>query len=176
MENHFYHELIEPYIKGLSNLDSLIVKGERHARVSKFDVSNILNYRLAPDMHNFITQVQYVCFTALESVEALTGKKAPSLPYDEKDVKDLRMSIKKTLDYVRKIRPEHFEGAEGKYVESFLLSNEEIGSRAYIHLAALPNFYFHLTTAYNILRHNGVLIGKDDYLGKLPARPIKKKK
>lgn len=176
MKNHFYDELIPAYIKGLTNLLALIAKAEKHAKREKFDFGNILNARLAPDMHNFIAQVQYAYFTVLESVGTLSGKTPPKFAYREKSAIDLKNSIKRMIAYLRGVKPQHFEDAAKKHIETFLAPEKEMNSQTYIRLAALPNFYFHLTTAYDILRHNGVQIGKSNYIGKLPTKQIKRRK
>lgn len=166
----YYRELIPAYKQGLMVLSTLVTKADRHARKEKFPVENLLNARLAPDMLTLIGQVQYAYFTIIESLEHMSGRKPPEMGYDEKNVADLQKSIKKVLSYAKRIKPKDFERSKESVVETYLDPGKRISKGTYVHLAALPNFYFHLATAYDILRHNGVRIGKDDYIGKLPRR------
>ena len=165
---HLFNELVPSYIRGLTVLNTLIEKAEQHAKREKFPVENLLVARLAPDMHTFIQQVQYAYFTVIESMEHLTSRTPPQMNYSETSAKDLKDSLKKVLTYLGKIQSKDFKEEENGTVESYLSPGKKLPIFVYVRFASLPNFYFHLTTAYDILRHNGVRIGKDDYIGKLP--------
>lgn len=166
MDSSLYENTISRYIRGLTNLLALMNKGEKYAQ-KKFDTGIILQARLAPDMYNFTQQVQYAYFMALESATLLTGRTMPSeFKYDEKTMDQLVTSVKKTIIFLRSIKPRELE-RRPKQVVSFLAPKKKINTAFYINHLATPNFFFHIVTAYDILRHLGVPLTKDDYLGSL---------
>ncbi len=162
-----YEVTIPQFSKMLLNLNVILDKAAKHAEAKKFEVDILLNSRLAPDQFNLIRQVQIACDTAKLAASRLTGKDAPVHEDNEKTLSDLRARIQQTVSYLNNFTAKDFEGAEekritqprweGKYLLGFEFANQH----------ALPNLYFHITTAYAILRHNGVDVGKKDYLGEM---------
>jgi uncharacterized protein len=165
------YQLTNPqFIKMLTNLNKLIDKAAAYAEAKKFDVEILLNSRLAPDQFNFIRQVQIACDTAKLSAARLTGKEAPVWEDQEKTLIEVKARIEKTIAYLKEFSPSDFEGAEGRTVTQPRWEGKYLSTTEYVLEHALPNIYFHITTAYSILRHNGVDVGKKDYLGELPFK------
>jgi len=156
---------IPVFVRYLSNLADIIEKGEGYAAEKKLDVTILLNGKLAPDMYNFIKQVQYAYFMALEAAVKLSGRPMPKFTYDEKTLHDLQASLKRVIAFLKKIEPEEFSAVDEKQIETYLDTKKHYSAAHYVTLLALPNFFFHVTTAYDILRHLGVSLGKRDYLG-----------
>ena len=151
----------------LGNLSAILDKAQAHCDARKIDPLVLTGFRLFPDMFPFSRQVQIACDTAKGAVARLAGVEIPRHEDVEKTLQDLKARIAKTLDFVQSLKAERIEGTEEKEIVLQMRS----GERRYVGLQyllghALPNFYFHVTTAYNILRHNGVELGKQDYLGK----------
>ena len=134
-----------------------------------FDVNILLQSRLAPDQFPFVRQVQSASDAAKGLAPRLNGQTPPSLPDSEQTMEELKARIDKTIEILKAIKPEEIEGKEDYMgvVLPFMLDKKLNGFSYAIELV-VPNFYFHLITAYAILRHNGVDIGKSDYIGSLP--------
>lgn len=150
----------------LGNLSHLLDKGQAHAEARKFDASALLQYRLAPDMLPFTRQVLIACDAAKNGVARLSGVEAPKFEDNEASFADLKVRIQKTLDYIATVPAERLDGTEEKEI-TFPVGREAtrtMKGEAYLKHWMLPNFFFHVTTAYAILRHNGVELGKADYL------------
>ncbi|MFJ4110212.1 DUF1993 family protein [Pseudomonas sp. NPDC089758] len=158
---------ITQFIKMLDTLSRLLDKAQRHAEENGFEAEVLLNARLAPDMLPLSSQVQMVCGTAMLASSVLTGKSAPVSDNAESTVQDLKALIEKTITYVSSMKESDFLGWEDRIVAPPGWSGAFLG-KDYFHQHAVPNFYFHMVTAYAILRHEGVRIGKMDYIGKLP--------
>ncbi len=165
-----YKMTVPLFTKTLNNLSLLLDKAAQHAEAKKFDVEVLLNSRLAPDQFAFIRQVQIACDTAKLCVSRLTGKEAPSHADTEKTLPELKARIKDTVQYLNSVSANDFNGAEEKHITTPRWENKYLLGSDYVTHHAIPNIYFHVTTAYSILRHNGVEIGKKDYLGDLPFR------
>ncbi|MGE0615924.1 MAG: DUF1993 family protein [Bacteriovoracia bacterium] len=166
-----YYELTVPqYTKMLRNLNAILSKGALYAETKKFDTEVLMNARLAPDQFNFIRQVQITCDTAKLSCSRLTGKEAPSHDDKEKTLAELKARIESTISYLNSLTAADFQGAEERKVSQPRWEGKWLNGAEYLTQHAIPNFYFHLTTAYSILRHNGVDVGKKDYLGEMPFR------
>jgi hypothetical protein len=161
----FYENAISIYTKELSNLLQLIDKGGVWAKKNKMSEQKLLDQRLRPDMYNFCQQVQYSYFMALDASVGLTGKVAPKLAYDETSLKELKISVKKTITFLKSIKPKDLKQAARRQIPLFYDQKKKFSASKYLELVGIPNFFFHYTTAYDILRHIGVPIGKDDYLG-----------
>lgn len=166
-----YYDLTVPqFIKTLGNLTSLLDKSAQYADHKKFDVEILLNSRLAPDQFNFIRQVQIACDTAKLCVSRLTGKEAPSHPDTEKTLPELKARIESVISYLNSLKPSDFAEAASRTVTHQRWEGQHLTGHDYLIQHAIPNVYFHVTTAYSILRHNGVDIGKKDFLGALPFK------
>jgi len=157
---------VPAFVRMLGNLLTWLDKAEAHAQAKKFDPSVYLASRLAPDMLPFLRQVQIACDSAKFGVARLAGVEAPKFEDDEATFAELRERVRKTVDYVQSVPAAQIDGTEDKDVTvprrdgSMTLKGEP-----YLKHWVLPNFYFHLTTAYALLRHNGVDLGKVDFLG-----------
>lgn len=156
------------FVRMLDNLGHWLDKAEAHAKARKFDTSVYLNARLAPDMLPFTKQIQIACDAAKFGVARLAGVEAPKFEDNEKDFADLRERIRKTIAYVQSVPASQIDGSEDRDVvvprrDSSMTMKGEV----YLKHFTLPNFFFHVTTAYALLRQNGVELGKMDYLGPL---------
>jgi hypothetical protein len=160
-----YEISVPQFIKLLGNLDKWFDKAEAHAQAKKFDTAVYLTSRLAPDQFPLVKQVQIATDAAKFGVSRLTGKEAPSFGDDETTLAQLRERIQKAIAYLKTVTPADFEGAATRVVTrpdgSKLLGQDQLVEHA------IPTFYFHVVTTYAILRHNGVDLGKRDYLGAL---------
>jgi hypothetical protein len=165
------YEITVPFfVKALRNLSHILDKGAQLAEAKKFEMEILLNSRLAPDQFNLIRQVQIACDTAKLAVARVTGKEAPAFEDNEKSLQELKARIEKTIHYLNEISPEDFNGAENKRVSHPRWEGKWLTGTEFIHHHAIPNLYFHITTAYSILRHNGADLGKKDYLGEMPFK------
>jgi hypothetical protein len=154
----------------LKNLDAILDKAAHYAEAKKFDSQVFLQARLAPDQFAFVRQVQIACDTAKNGVARITGKDAPVHEDNEQSLAELKARIAKTLSYLQTVSAADFEGAESRRVTQPRWAGKTLSAKEYALEHVLPNLYFHVTTAYAILRHNGVDVGKKDYLGPLPYR------
>jgi hypothetical protein len=157
---------IDIFTNALTNLSALLEKGAAYAAAKKFDSSVLVSSRLAPDMLPLVKQVQIACDVSKNSAARLAGTEPPRFEDNEKTIEELRARIAKTLDYLKSIPASALEGSEDRDIK--VPAGErtlEFKGLAFVQRWALPNVFFHVTTAYNILRHNGVDIGKRDYLG-----------
>lgn len=163
-----YYVAIQQFVRTLKNLDAIMGKAQAYAEARKFDVNNFCTARLFPDMLPFPAQVRIACDTAKGAAANLAGVEAPRHEDNEKTFAELRERIGKCLAFIESVKPEQFEkttpttkvklpNASGKfmYAEDYLFSRQ------------IPNFFFHVTTAYNILRQGGVEVGKMDFYGAL---------
>jgi hypothetical protein len=150
----------------LNNLSALLDKAQAHCEVRKIDPLVLTSYRLYPDMLPFTRQVTIACDNAKGAVARLAGVEIPKHEDVEKTFEELKARIAKTLAFVQSIKPEQIDGSEEKDIVLKLRAREvPYKGMQYLLGFALPNFYFHVVTAYDILRHNGVEIGKSDYIG-----------
>lgn len=157
---------IAPLSRMLLNLDRIVSLAEQDAKERNIDPAALIQARLYPDMLPFVSQIRIATDTAKGAAARLSGTELPRWEDNESTFEEIRGRIKKALDFLATFRPEQFEGAEGRAIEMKLPKNTlNFSGRDYILGFVLPNFYFHVTTAYAILRHNGLSIGKQDYLG-----------
>lgn len=150
----------------LRNLVHILDKGEANAQARKFDPAVLANFRLAPDMLPFTRQVLIACDAAKLAVARISGREAPKFDDTETTFAELKARIQKTVDYLGSVPASALDGTEDKEI-TFPVGREAtrtMTAQAYLTTWALPNFFFHVTTAYAILRHNGVDLGKADYL------------
>lgn len=167
-----YDLTVVQFSKMLGNLSTFLDRGAAYADSKKFDVTVLLNSRLAPDQFNLIRQVQIACDTAKLGVARLTGKveSAPVHPDTETTLAELQARIKAVRDYLAGFSPADFAGAEERKISQPRWEGKYLTGYEFAIQHAIPNLYFHTTTAYAILRHNGVDLGKKDYLGNLPYK------
>ena len=165
-----YDITIPQFTKMLMNLDGILVKATAYAETKKFDMSVLLNSRLAPDQFNLLKQVQIVTDSAKIGVSKLTGKDAPVHDDKETTVEELRARIASTISFLKTITEKDFSGFSEKKVTTPRWENKYLLGHEYVTQHTIPNFYFHIAVAYEILRHNGLDIGKKDYLGAMPFR------
>ncbi len=158
---------VDVFVNSLSRLAALLEKGLAHATQRKFDPAVLLGARLAPHMFPLTRQVQAACDLAKNSIARLAAQEPPRFPDTETSFEQLQARIARTLDYLRSVPATALEGAETRDIK--VPAGErtlEFKGLDFLQCWALPNVFFHVTTAYNILRHNGVEIGKRDYLGR----------
>jgi len=150
----------------LTQLLHIMEKGVASAEARKFDVSVLVHSRLAPDMFPFVRQIQLTCDFAKNSLARLAGIDPPKFDDTENSMEELVARVKKTLAYIATVPASALEGSETRDVKIPLRDRTvEFKGLPYLQNWALPNFFFHYVTAYNLLRHNGVDIGKRDFLG-----------
>jgi len=150
----------------LGNLSHILDKGQAHAEAKKFDPAALLQFRLAPDMLPFTRQILIACDGAKIGMARISGVEAPKFEDTEATFPELKARIQKTLDYLDSVPSERVDGTEDKDI-TFPIGREKtrtMKAEAYLKHWVMPNFYFHVTMAYAILRHNGVELGKADYL------------
>lgn len=167
-----YEISVPQFAKMLRNLDKWIDKAVAHAEAKKFDVNQLLNARLVADQYHFTRQVQAACDAAKFAAARLSGKEAPKNPDTEQTVDELRARIRSTLAFLETVTAKDFEGAEQRVVPLSFMPGKGLAGKDYLFEMATPNFYFHITTAYSILRKNGVDVGKSDYIGSLNLRDV----
>lgn len=165
-----YEITVTQYSKMLDNLSRILDKAAQYAETKKFNVEVLLNSRLAPDQFNLIRQVQIACDTAKFGAARVCGKEAPSHPDTETTLAELQARIKTTQDYLASFKLEDFVGAEARHVSQPRWEGKYLTGSEFVIQHSLPNIYFHITTAYSILRHNGVDVGKKDFLGNMPLK------
>jgi uncharacterized protein len=161
---------VPAFAQTLDALDGVLGKGQAHAVARKFDPAVLVAARLAPDMFPLSTQVQIACDFAKGASARLAGLEVPSWPDQEKTFEGLRARVGKTADYVRSFKPADIDGSEDREV-TISVAGKPISLRGQPYLIhfVLPNLYFHATTTYAILRHNGVELGKRDFMGAVPG-------
>lgn len=163
-----YELTVPQFIKTLHNLNTLLDKGTQLATQKKFEVDVLLTARLAPDQFALTRQIQIACDTAKLCASRLTGKEAPAHDDSEKTWTDVKERIASTISYLEGLSAKDYTEAKSKQITQKRWEGKWMTGEDYVIHHAIPNFYFHVTTAYSILRHNGVEIGKNDFLGKLP--------
>jgi uncharacterized protein len=161
------HSMSVPvFVKTLGNLSAILDKAAAHAEAKKIDPAVLLASRLYPDMFPLTRQIQLACDFAKGTVARLAGQEPPKYDDNETTIEALRARIAKTVDYVQGFQAAQFAGAEEREVQ-MKIRDQTLTFKGLPYLAhmALPNFFFHATTAYDILRHNGVELGKRDFIG-----------
>ena len=161
---------IPPTLRALASLAHVLTKGEAHCREQSIDPATLLQARLHPEMFPLVRQVQIACDTAIRLGARLVGLAPPSTPDTEASFAELQHRIAQAEAFLQALRPEQFEGGETLALEiPFGKAPLHLSGLGYLQGFALPTLHFHAVTAYAILRHNGVGIGKRDYLGDLTA-------
>lgn len=166
-----YCALFSQMKKQLGQLEKWLATAETFAEKKKIDPSVFPAFRLAPDQFALARQVQTACDTAKLAASRLSGKEAPSNADTEKTLGELRERVTATIAYLDGFSAKDFEGADARTVTQPRWEGKWMTGGDYFIEHAVPNFFFHLTTVYALLRHNGIEIGKRDYLGPLSQRP-----
>lgn len=166
MSISMYQISVPVFTRMLTNLIAIIEKAAAHCEEKKIDPSVLINYRLYPDMFAFAKQIQIATDAAKNGTAYLAGAEPPKFENTELTFPELIERVRKTIAFVNTFKPEQIDGTEDKDVvikrgETTVIYK----GQAYLLNRVLPNFFFHITTAYDILRHNGVELGKKDYLG-----------
>ena len=165
-----HYEIFCQMKKMLGQLDKWLEAGAAFAKTKSFDPDVFLGLRLAPDQFAFGRQVQIACDTAKLAASRLTGREAPVTPDTEKTIDELRLRVKGVIGYLDGFSAKDFDGAATRVVTQPRWEGKVMTGADYFLEHAMPNFFFHITHAYAILRHNGVSIGKRDFLGALTQR------
>lgn len=159
---------IPVFLRGFENYSAILKKGEAFARDQGIDPNSLVEARLAPDMLTLAGQVQRASDSAKFCAARLTATEGPSFADEEASFADLYGRIAKTITYLKGFEPAQFEDGETRQIVLKRRQGEvTLDGRSYLLTFALPNFFFHLTTGYDILRHKGVAVGKSDFLGPL---------
>jgi len=167
MKLSMYQASVTVFIRQLNNLVAILDKAAAHADAKKIDPKVLLNIRLFPDMFPLVRQVQIATDTARGGGARLAGLEVPAQEDAETTFPELVARIRKTVSYLETLKAEQFEGSEDRTISwQTRSSTKSMQGLPYLLNHSLPNLYFHLTTAYNILRHAGVELGKQDFLGK----------
>jgi hypothetical protein len=165
-----YYESFSQMKKMLGQLEKWLDTAEAYAKEKSFDPNVFVNFRLAPDQFPFSRQIQTACDTAKLSASRLTGKEAPKHADTEQTLDELRARIRAVIGYLDGMTAKDYEGAATRSITQPRWEGKVMTGADYFLEHAQPNFFFHLTHSYAILRHNGVPVGKRDYLGALSQR------
>jgi len=152
----------------LGNMLAWLDKAEAHAQARKFDANNYLGLRLAPDMLTLVRQIQIASDAAKACMSRLAGTEIPKWEDNEASLDELRARIRKTLDHVQSFSAAQIDGSDARPISVPMRSGDalQFSGETFLKHYAMPNFYFHVTTAYALLRHAGVELGKADFLGR----------
>jgi len=164
--------VVSQFTKMLGNLQAILDETAKYADEKKFDVEDLLQFRLAPDQLNLMRQLQLACDTAKSGAAKLTDteKSAPEHVDSEKTLSEIKVRIESVTSYLDGFSPEDFADSVEQRITQPRWKGKTLSGQEYLIQHVVPNFYFHITTAYAILRHNGVNIGKRSYLGAMPYR------
>lgn len=170
MSQSMYQSSAPVFIHNLKNLSGILKTTASDAKTRGIDQSVLLSSRLAPDMYPLISQVQMVCDHAKGCCARLTGVENPAFADDETTIAELQDRIRRTMAFIRSLKAAQYVGSESRQIEMIIpIGKLEFDGDDYLNGWALPNFYFHYSAAYNILRHNGVNLGKAAFLGVVPG-------
>lgn len=167
-----HDESVSQVSKMLRNMEGWFGKAEAHAKAKGYEVDVLAAARLAPDQYPLTQQVQAACDSAKFTAARLAGVTPPANPDTEKTIAELRERIRATLSFLETVTPEQFAGAADREVTLPFMPGKAVKGAHYLVDMALPNFYFHVTTTYAILRHNGVELGKYDFIGHIRAYDV----
>ena len=160
-----FYQVIAQCRQNLRNLETCLDKAEQHAAAKKFDVGVLMTSRLAPDQHPLKYQIQSACDYVKAAAAWLSGQTPPRHEDNEQTFDELRERIRKTVAFAESVTEEQYAGAAERTVRLSWAPGKVIGGVDYLLQMTIPNTFFHITMAYAILRHNGVDVGKMDYLG-----------
>lgn len=166
MKISMYQASVPTFIRMLNNLSAVLDKGAAYADAKKIEPAVLINARLYPDMLPLVRQVQIAGDNAKGVAARLAGLEPPKYEDGETTFADLKARIQKTISYLNTLKPDQIDGSEDKTITVQMRDKAvTFQGMPYLLNTVLPNFYFHVTTAYDILRHNGVDLGKPDFLG-----------
>jgi uncharacterized protein len=160
-----YYQIMSQCTQSLKNLETCLDKAEQHAAAKSFGVGVLLASRLAPDMKDFIYQVQSACDYVKAGAAWLSGQTPPKHEDNEQTIDELRARIRKTVAFAESVKEAQYAGASERAVKLSWAPGKIIGGEDYLLQMTIPNTFFHIAMAYAILRHNGVDVGKMDFLG-----------
>jgi uncharacterized protein len=166
--SHIYTATVPQFIKGLGGLKNVLMKAKDHG----VDEASLMHDALYPDMFPFVRQVQIACDNAKGATARLAGIEIPSYPDTESTLDELIVRIDTTIAFLESVPESSFGDAESRQITLPYFPGKYMTGAEYTHAYALPNFYFHLTTAYGLIRKAGVPVGKTDYLNGLPLRDM----
>jgi uncharacterized protein len=167
MKLSMYQASVTAFTRQLNNLVAILDKGAAHADAKKIDPKVLINSRLFPDMFPLVRQIQIATDAARGCAARLAGVEVPAQEDNETTFPELVARIRKTVSYLETLKAEQFDGSEDRTITwQTRSSTKTMQGLPYLQNHILPNLYFHITTAYNILRHSGVELGKQDFLGK----------
>jgi len=160
-----YYEIVTQCTQALKNLEGCLDKAEQYAAAKKFDMNVLMTARLAPDMQNFIYQIQSACDYVKGAAGWLSGQTPPKHEDNEKTLADVRARIRKTAAFAESVPKAQYAGAAQRTIPLSWADGKTLAAENYLLQITIPNAFFHIAMAYAILRHNGVEIGKRDFLG-----------
>jgi uncharacterized protein len=160
-----YYEVVSQCVRTLKTIEIWLDKAEAHAAAKKFDIGVLMTSRLAPDMQGFIYQVQSACDYVKGAAAWLSGQTPPVHDDTEQTIDEVRARIRKTVTFVEGVTAAQYEHASERKIKINWANGKLIGGEDYLLRITIPNVFFHITTAYAILRHNGVDVEKKDFLG-----------
>ena len=166
MSSNLHQASVGVFVQYLTSLSTILAKAAAHAEAKKIDPAVFVNARISPDMFALARQVQIATDHAKGACARLANVDVPSFADTEISLPELQQRITKTIEFIKDLKPAQFDGASDRDV-TLTIAGQKHSWKGSIYLShfALPNFFFHATTTYNILRHNGVEVGKRDFLG-----------
>ena len=169
MSLSMYQGSVPVFLQLLGGLKGVIEKGEAYATEHKVDAAVLLNWRLTPDMFTLARQVRQACEHALGAGRA-AGVEVPKFPEIDNSFDEMKSRIDKTVDFLKTLKPAQLDGKEDSQITLTMGGQpRQFKAQNYLYHLAMPNFYFHITTAYNILRELGIEVGKRDFMGQSPS-------
>jgi hypothetical protein len=166
MQHDIHDIVVNQYTRTLEALRGILLKAQEHAKERKFDENSFLQLRIAPDMFPLVRQVQIACDGAKFACAKLSGKPAPAFADEEKTLEELFQRINKTLEFIQGFKKEDFKAYEAQKITFPWYPGKAIMGNDYIISHSIPNFFFHVSAVYMLIRGAGVNIGKADFLGK----------
>lgn len=165
--NYVFETVVQQFSHNLVSLKTILTKAKNHADNNKFDSSKFLDLKLAPDMYAFTKQVQMVTDNAKGAAARLAGKEIPVFADNEKTMDELLKRIENTINFLEGFKADDFKNYESQKITFPWNPGKYLEGHEYYQSFAIPNFYFHLTTTYAILRNAGVALSKNDFLGNI---------
>jgi uncharacterized protein len=171
-ESTLHRLTIAPIIAALENLGAILAKAEKHAASGEIPPDVFLASRLYPNMFNLIQQLQYALFIPMDFAQHFHDLPPPKVGYEEASFADVHKGLAEAIAYLKAIDPKRLDERAQRIVPTFFDSSRGMPADAYAAGMIMPDFYFHLAIAYAILRHNGVPLGKGDFIGKLETSAL----